>query len=210
MWIFGASPTFVLGVLACLDGYMNIAMEQTEEFVEGQLKAKYGDCFIRGNNGTSFVDSGSEHARIWHGFPCLIPIHFQCCTFQRPRKHNVVIESIFSVMIHAASSLILFPHALGQLDRNCSALGFQFFIVIHRRLGSQMVMSNILLNQLVSKAKSFRPRPAQCLRSIGRTIVGIGLPSTVLKGETSLFLQFLNQAVLSKLAIQVMALFAFV
>jgi U6 snRNA-associated Sm-like protein LSm6 len=40
------------GVLACLDGYMNIAMEQTEEYVDGQLKAKYGDCFIRGNNGT--------------------------------------------------------------------------------------------------------------------------------------------------------------
>jgi len=38
------------GVLACLDGYMNIAMEQTEEFHDGQLKAKYGDCFIRGNN----------------------------------------------------------------------------------------------------------------------------------------------------------------
>ncbi len=30
-----------LGVLACLDGYMNIAMEQTEEFVDGQLKAKF-------------------------------------------------------------------------------------------------------------------------------------------------------------------------
>jgi len=39
------------GVLACLDGYLNIAMEQTEEYVDGQLKAKYGDCFIRGNNG---------------------------------------------------------------------------------------------------------------------------------------------------------------
>lgn len=38
------------GILACLDGYMNIAMEQTEEYVDGQLKAKYGDCFIRGNN----------------------------------------------------------------------------------------------------------------------------------------------------------------
>mmetsp|Transcript_42589 Transcript_42589/g.117890 ORF Transcript_42589/g.117890 Transcript_42589/m.117890 type:complete len:81 (+) Transcript_42589:41-283(+) len=38
------------GVLACLDGYMNIAMEQTEEYVNGQLKAKYGDTFIRGNN----------------------------------------------------------------------------------------------------------------------------------------------------------------
>ena len=31
---------------------MNIAMEQTEEYVDGQLKAKYGDTFIRGNNGT--------------------------------------------------------------------------------------------------------------------------------------------------------------
>jgi len=41
----------VTGVLACLDGYMNIAMEQTEEYVDGQLKSKYGDCFIRGNNG---------------------------------------------------------------------------------------------------------------------------------------------------------------
>ena len=39
------------GVLACLDGYMNIALEQTEEYVNGQLKDKYGDAFIRGNNG---------------------------------------------------------------------------------------------------------------------------------------------------------------
>lgn len=28
------------GVLACLDGYMNIALEQTEEYVNGQLKNK--------------------------------------------------------------------------------------------------------------------------------------------------------------------------
>jgi len=41
----------VPGVLACLDGYMNIALEQTEEYVNGQLKNKYGDAFIRGNNG---------------------------------------------------------------------------------------------------------------------------------------------------------------
>lgn len=39
------------GVLACLDGYMNIAIEQTEEYVNGQLKNKYGDAFLRGNNG---------------------------------------------------------------------------------------------------------------------------------------------------------------
>lgn len=38
------------GVLACLDGYMNIALDQTEEYQNGQLKNKYGDAFIRGNN----------------------------------------------------------------------------------------------------------------------------------------------------------------
>ena len=38
------------GILACLDGFMNIALEQTEEYLNGSLKHKYGDCFIRGNN----------------------------------------------------------------------------------------------------------------------------------------------------------------
>mmetsp|Transcript_16059 Transcript_16059/g.18172 ORF Transcript_16059/g.18172 Transcript_16059/m.18172 type:complete len:97 (+) Transcript_16059:264-554(+) len=38
------------GVLACLDGFMNIALEQTEEYEGGKLKNRYGDCFIRGNN----------------------------------------------------------------------------------------------------------------------------------------------------------------
>ncbi|KAJ2914367.1 hypothetical protein MD484_g6044, partial [Candolleomyces efflorescens] len=38
------------GVLSCLDGYMNIAMEQTEEYVNGSVTNRYGDTFIRGNN----------------------------------------------------------------------------------------------------------------------------------------------------------------
>merc|ERR1712187_137383 len=38
------------GILARLDGYMNIVLEQTEEYVNGDLKNKYGDAFIRGNN----------------------------------------------------------------------------------------------------------------------------------------------------------------
>jgi len=38
------------GVLSCLDGYMNIALEQTEEHVNGSVTNKYGDAFIRGNN----------------------------------------------------------------------------------------------------------------------------------------------------------------
>ena len=42
---------FAIGTLACLDGYMNIALENTEEYVDGRLKNTYGDTFIRGNNG---------------------------------------------------------------------------------------------------------------------------------------------------------------
>lgn len=40
-----------LGVLISLDGYMNVVLEQTEEYIDGHLKNKYGDAFIRGNNG---------------------------------------------------------------------------------------------------------------------------------------------------------------
>ncbi|EPQ27422.1 uncharacterized protein PFL1_04960 [Pseudozyma flocculosa PF-1] len=38
------------GTLSCLDGYMNIALEQTCEYVDGVMKNNYGDAFIRGNN----------------------------------------------------------------------------------------------------------------------------------------------------------------
>ena len=42
-----------VGVLSCLDGFMNIALEDTEEHVGGQVKNRFGDSFIRGNNGLS-------------------------------------------------------------------------------------------------------------------------------------------------------------
>ncbi len=60
---------FVEGVLACLDGYMNIALEQTEEYVNGQLKNKYGDAFIRGNNGNIIIYTLEMYKRfvfIWY------------------------------------------------------------------------------------------------------------------------------------------------
>ncbi|CAG9473471.1 U6 snRNA-associated Sm-like protein LSm6, putative [Plasmodium vivax] len=38
------------GILACLDERMNVALEQTEEFFEGELVESYYDAFIRGNN----------------------------------------------------------------------------------------------------------------------------------------------------------------
>jgi hypothetical protein len=30
---------------------MNIALEKTEEYINGQLRKVYGDAFVRGNNG---------------------------------------------------------------------------------------------------------------------------------------------------------------
>ena len=39
-----ASIAQILGVLACLDGYMNIALEQTEEYVNGQVYACSSVC----------------------------------------------------------------------------------------------------------------------------------------------------------------------
>lgn len=44
-------PKFSKGELQSVDGYMNIALEKTEEFVNGQLRKVYGDAFVRGNNG---------------------------------------------------------------------------------------------------------------------------------------------------------------
>ncbi|KAJ5309130.1 hypothetical protein N7508_004509 [Penicillium antarcticum] len=41
------------GELQSVDGYMNIALEKTEEYVNGHLQRNYGDAFVRGNNGLS-------------------------------------------------------------------------------------------------------------------------------------------------------------
>lgn len=43
--------TVSTGELQSVDGYMNIALEQTKEFVDGKLRRNYGDAFVRGNNG---------------------------------------------------------------------------------------------------------------------------------------------------------------
>lgn len=38
------------GVLACLDGMMNIVIEKAEEFENGVMVRKYNEIFLRGNN----------------------------------------------------------------------------------------------------------------------------------------------------------------
>ena len=40
-----------LGELQSVDGYMNIALEKTAEYVNGVKRREYGDTFVRGNNG---------------------------------------------------------------------------------------------------------------------------------------------------------------
>ena len=45
-----------LGELQSVDGYMNIALEKTEEYVNGRLRRTYGDAFVRGNNGNHCAD----------------------------------------------------------------------------------------------------------------------------------------------------------
>ena len=39
------------GILAVVDGYLNIVLEQAEEYLGSQLVTRYGEVFIRGNNG---------------------------------------------------------------------------------------------------------------------------------------------------------------
>ncbi|CAD0096463.1 unnamed protein product, partial [Aureobasidium mustum] len=50
--IIGAPVTVKLnsGVVYRVDGYMNIALEQTNEIVDGKVRRNYGDAFVRGNN----------------------------------------------------------------------------------------------------------------------------------------------------------------
>jgi U6 snRNA-associated Sm-like protein LSm6 len=40
---------------------MNIALEKTEEYVNGQKRRSYGDAFVRGNNGKSSRPNHDEH-----------------------------------------------------------------------------------------------------------------------------------------------------
>lgn len=47
--------TLLAGELQSVDGYMNIALEKTEEYVNGVKRRAYGDAFVRGNNGECHV-----------------------------------------------------------------------------------------------------------------------------------------------------------
>ena len=48
---------------------MNIALEKTEEFVDGAKRRAYGDAFVRGNNGKADIYS-------MRGFALTIPVMY--------------------------------------------------------------------------------------------------------------------------------------
>ena len=46
---------------------MNIALEKTEEYVNGKLRRNYGDAFVRGNNGASpYYPPLIKHLAYWN------------------------------------------------------------------------------------------------------------------------------------------------
>lgn len=55
-WGLRTLLTRAIGELQSVDGYMNIALEDTKEFVDGKMRRNYGDAFVRGNNGRSCND----------------------------------------------------------------------------------------------------------------------------------------------------------
>ncbi|KAK4615450.1 U6 snRNA-associated Sm-like protein LSm6 [Fulvia fulva] len=46
------------GELQSVDGYMNVALEDTKEYVDGKHRRDYGDAFVRGNN-VMYISSDS-------------------------------------------------------------------------------------------------------------------------------------------------------
>lgn len=58
---------------------MNIALEQTEEHVNGRVTNKYGDAFIRGNNGQCCF-----HISVF----LIVNDHSQYCTSPRPKPYS--------------------------------------------------------------------------------------------------------------------------
>ena len=58
---------------------MNIALEKTEEYVNGAKRRSYGDAFVRGNNGTDTPPPKKITARHDVSDFLLISSHVHCC-----------------------------------------------------------------------------------------------------------------------------------
>jgi hypothetical protein len=77
---FANTAFFFQGELQSVDGYMNIALEGTREFVDGKMRRSYGDAFVRGNNGIF----------------CLFPL---LCDFSHKSSFSRILESEISLVV---------------------------------------------------------------------------------------------------------------
>ena len=57
----GFSTLTLTGTLICLDGFMNIAMENSEEYFGTRKLSSFKNIFIRGNNGNYKGSLKKEH-----------------------------------------------------------------------------------------------------------------------------------------------------
>lgn len=58
-----------------VDGYMNISLEKTEEYVDGKLRRSYGEAFVRGNNGSFLFHNIQLDSLLTYLQCCISPPH---------------------------------------------------------------------------------------------------------------------------------------
>ena len=94
---------------------MNIALEKTEEFVNGVKRRTYGDAFVRGNNG---MYSQSMELILTFSF-ILMNSLLKLCTFQP--THDTSMAVVLSWSSHNQSS-IFFSTSRGQVHVLCEGV----------------------------------------------------------------------------------------
>lgn len=119
------------GELQSVDGYMNIALEQTKEYVDGNLRRNYGDAFVRGNNGE--LPCGFCQREVWHTnwdshvYLCRLMMTMGCNGRQaRPvigaiDGNTRVLKSVYGKS-KSMQDVILFRGATGLLPLNIGQL----------------------------------------------------------------------------------------
>lgn len=71
-----------------VDGYMNISLEKTEEYVDGKLRRSYGEAFVRGNNG-SFLFLDRRSIPLMARQCCISPLHELTLQFHLRFYHDM-------------------------------------------------------------------------------------------------------------------------
>lgn len=74
-----------------MDGYMNIALEKTEEYVDGVKRRSYGDAFVRGNNGRSFLPTSTAWPSSMHGLTDKSS-HVHLCRLRSTARQTIAVS----------------------------------------------------------------------------------------------------------------------